>query len=90
MICPKCKGKTECYDSRTNDECVKRHRECACGNRFATIEILLEKKDKPLPTTFSQKKLSRKQLIHKLRKTTNQAEEDYIDRMISEIDDISG
>lgn len=40
MTCPICGGKTKIYDSRPDDESVKRRRECLeCGHRFLTMEI---------------------------------------------------
>lgn len=40
MTCPICGGKTKIYDSRPDEETVKRRRECLeCGYRFPTMEI---------------------------------------------------
>lgn len=40
MTCPMCGGKTKIYDSRPDEESVKRKRECLeCGHRFLTVEI---------------------------------------------------
>ena len=53
MICPICSNKTRIIDSRKQDDCVIRRRECiSCKSRFTTIEIdmdiyknLLKRKD---------------------------------------------
>jgi transcriptional repressor NrdR len=49
MNCPQCQNKAKCLDTRTyqdpNDdfEYVQRRRECLeCGERFTTVEVLLE------------------------------------------------
>lgn len=49
MNCPQCQNKAKCLDTRTyqdpNDgfEYVQRRRECLeCGERFITVEVLLE------------------------------------------------
>lgn len=40
MNCPICGGITFVKDSRTDEDCVKRRRECKeCGYRFSTAEI---------------------------------------------------
>lgn len=43
--CPKCRGETDCRDTRTlkRKPGVRRRRECkACGEKFSTVEINLE------------------------------------------------
>lgn len=43
--CPRCKGDTECHDTRVTKRKpgVRRRRTCGrCGEKFSTIEILLE------------------------------------------------
>lgn len=40
MTCPLCNGKTMIWDSRHDDESVRRGRKCLeCGYKFLTIEI---------------------------------------------------
>lgn len=48
ILCPKCKARTNVYDSRISfDGKTRRKRSCpSCSHRFATVEILDE--DRPL------------------------------------------
>lgn len=40
MNCPICGGHTFIKDSRKDEDCVKRRRECEeCKHRFSTVEI---------------------------------------------------
>jgi hypothetical protein len=50
MLCPKCQKKTKVYDSRPQNNTVRRSRECLiCKHRFASIEILEVRAEKPKP-----------------------------------------
>lgn len=45
MLCPKCKSRTEVYDSRAFDATTRRGRRCAqCGHRFRTLEVVQGRK----------------------------------------------
>ena len=50
ILCPKCKARTNVYDSRISfDGKTRRKRSCPlCAHRFATVEVLDE--DRPLVT----------------------------------------
>jgi hypothetical protein len=45
MICPKCKSATDVINSRKKGGNVVRRRECACGERFSTKEVIVELKN---------------------------------------------
>jgi transcriptional regulator NrdR family protein len=39
MECPRCKGKTEIFETRQTKDAVRRRRHCTrCGHKFTTIE----------------------------------------------------
>lgn len=42
MICPKCKGRAACMDSRYVEDCRRRRYRCACGEGFSTVEMVVE------------------------------------------------
>lgn len=40
MLCPMCNGQTKVTNSRPEDDCVNRRRECLdCHYRFSTVEV---------------------------------------------------
>ena len=49
MQCPKCKGKTQVFDSRPAELGIHRRRKCAKGHRFSTMEMVVEPKAKRKP-----------------------------------------
>ena len=76
MKCPKCKAKTGVYNSRPQENTIRRNRECPyCNHRFATIEVLAEPKVRGRPNTAKPKRTKKRRL------TPRHSHQREIDRM---------
>ena len=63
MKCPKCKAKTGVYNSRPQENTIRRNRECPyCNHRFATIEVLAEPKVRGRPNAAKPKRTKKRRL----------------------------
>ena len=97
ILCPKCKARTNVYDSRISfDGKTRRKRLCpSCSHRFATIEILDEvrpleerkpKADKPQvkkPVAPKKVKPVRKEQTT-VKATQKRSDEDYFESSLDE------
>ena len=80
MKCPKCKAKTGVYNSRPQENTIRRNRECPyCNHRFATIEVLAEPKVRGRPNAAPGP--AKPKRIKKRRLTPRHYHQREIDRM---------
>lgn len=87
MLCPKCQNKTKVYDSRPLDNTVRRSRECLkCKHRFASIEVLEVRAEKPKPPPKPKAPRKRKLVPFKRERPTRKKDHSYTPRR-SHIDD---